>query len=218
MGIRNSMLGSGASSVNKYIGTSYDVVKTVYDNLDFLKSIDEDLEDLAKYLGTGITPPTTRLDGSPIQGGDYYLDTGLNLIRYYNSTDDIWINDLPPSILEAAEEAKVSAAQAALSEANAASSATIASNAEVSAVTASGLADASAVSSAADAAQTAADRIATGEDVISTSANATLAQETIDTGVQDIQDISDSTAIPTIQIAENLIEMQNLIVTLHPLS
>ena len=49
--IGNSMNGNNNNAVHKYIGTAYDKVREVADNLPFLKDISEALLGSFKYLG-----------------------------------------------------------------------------------------------------------------------------------------------------------------------
>ena len=39
------------------------------------------------YYGASAVEPTTRRDGSPLQAGDLYFDTGADILRYYDGTE-----------------------------------------------------------------------------------------------------------------------------------
>lgn len=142
------------SMVNRHIGTAYDTVKIVADNIDIIEEMGGNLPYLLKYLGAYSTPPTQRPDGSSLQDGDYYFDSTSEFLAYYNFTSTTWFIVNPQEILDArgaaieaqlaAEDAQTaaelaetnaesSAAAAALSEGNAATSATDAAASALSA-------------------------------------------------------------------------------------
>lgn len=79
-------------AIEDKIGSSYEDVKIVADNIDSVIILAEGMEIYLKYVGSGETPPTTRLDASPLEDGDYYFhstDTEEELY-YYRLSDDTW--------------------------------------------------------------------------------------------------------------------------------
>lgn len=115
MGIRPSSGKNENILVNRHIGTAYDDVKLVADSLDIIENVAENIVNTLKYLGASSTHPDTRLDGSPIVSGDYYLNTTKNTLTYYNAEQDLWLAVDPSEILAARNETLLAASEAALS-------------------------------------------------------------------------------------------------------
>ncbi len=75
--------------VEKYIGTAYDKVAKVADNLDELLNVEDViLEFYSQYYGPRTTAPTVRPDKSPIQDGDLYFNTKDQQMFYWKL--DAW--------------------------------------------------------------------------------------------------------------------------------
>ncbi len=130
------------TGVDREVGSNFDTIKIVADNIDKVITVGEGLEYSYMYLGGSTTPPTVRLDGSPLQDGDYYTNTLEDTLNYYDLAEDKYIELDPEALLEAAgnaETASVTAVEAAiqagLSETAAANSATSAFASKESAAT-----------------------------------------------------------------------------------
>jgi len=91
MALKNSLnKTSKVGGVEEFINTSYDNVKKVADNLQALLALNTIFENSnGIYLGEFISHPLVRIDGSPLQFGDNYLNTNTNLLYIYTSTG--WI-------------------------------------------------------------------------------------------------------------------------------
>jgi len=84
--IRNSAV-STTGLVEKYIGTSYDIVKFVYDNLELVEEFVDELNQFnSVYYGPMSVEPTTRPDGSVMLEGDLYYSSTLNGLAVYNGS------------------------------------------------------------------------------------------------------------------------------------
>lgn len=131
--MRNRMDSNQACTglVDKYIGTAYDVVKGVYDNLETIKEMAEqiaspefqelldmidDLDQLSdllkdfnnRYYGPLGIAPTTRPDGTPIQEGDMYYNTVVDHLYVY--AENTWV--IIGEEVKTVEIFKITAAQA----------------------------------------------------------------------------------------------------------
>ncbi|AUR87157.1 hypothetical protein HYP58_gp11 [Vibrio phage 1.097.O._10N.286.49.B3] len=102
MGINS---GSPTAIVGRYINTAYDNVKLVADNIDVVIEVGDNLDNSLKYLGAATVAPTERLDGNPIEDGDYFFDTNLNGLTYYKALDSTWFTIDPSVVLDAADAA-----------------------------------------------------------------------------------------------------------------
>lgn len=94
MGIRPSFK-SKDCNVQVHLGSDYDTVKFVADNMEFLKGIEASAKIFMMYLGEHAEAPTTRLDGSPIEDGDFYLNITHNYLSYAvvpESGDITWVS------------------------------------------------------------------------------------------------------------------------------
>lgn len=92
MGRRISSLQDADVGVASEIGSKYSDVKTVADSIALVTTLAGSFEIFLKYLGPGEVPPTLRLDGQPIEDGDYYFhktDTE-EAILYYDISEDSW--------------------------------------------------------------------------------------------------------------------------------
>jgi hypothetical protein len=150
MAVKQSKDTCNVNLINNYIGTAYDHVVVVAENIDTVKEVVEGIGISLRYLGAWDTAPTTRLDGSPLEEGDYYLNTEENAILYYNNAAiGPWLKVDPAEAIQAkdeavaardvaviakdsaensAEAASIDAASASASATNAADSASNASN------------------------------------------------------------------------------------------
>ena len=89
MGVNNTV-SSPAAGVEVHIGTSYDNIKKVADNLEALLLLNESFVNLnGIYLGQFALAPVQRADTSALQSGDHYLNTSANGIYFY--LDGNWI-------------------------------------------------------------------------------------------------------------------------------
>jgi len=109
------------TGIDREIGSKYDDVKYVADNMDSILELLSNYNYALKYLGAGVAPPTERQDGTPIEDGDYYLDTVKNFLVYYDLDEGVW-HEIDPSIVKAYSDS----AQAAMAVAVAAEAASIA--------------------------------------------------------------------------------------------
>lgn len=121
---------SAPGSIQKYVGTAYDEILAVNENLDSIIAVADALPYTLMYLGPSAVPPTTRLDGSELQDGDYYLDTVDEAFHYYIKASDSWTVIDASEIFDARDVTLQAAAAAAISEENAASSESNAANSE----------------------------------------------------------------------------------------
>ncbi len=72
--------------IQKYIGSAYDTVKYVADNLeDLLKLVDS----VGLYLGAQPNPPTVGLNDQPLTEGNYYLNSTDGLLYFYSGSE--WV-------------------------------------------------------------------------------------------------------------------------------
>ncbi len=92
MGISSSLSDkSNVGNVQRFIDTSYDKVEIVADNLQEILHLEEHFKKLdGNYLGMFPDEPTVRPDGNPLQDGDGYFNSTLNL--YYVFVDSTWIH------------------------------------------------------------------------------------------------------------------------------
>ena len=135
MGMRPSVQAATAS-VDKYLGTSYDKVAIVSENIDDVIKVADDIDNVntvsdnienineiannidmsLKYLGASETNPTERLNGDPLQAGDYYLNTLDDTFFYLDSDLVTWIEFDTASAISAAFRAEQSELNAKVSE------------------------------------------------------------------------------------------------------
>jgi hypothetical protein len=90
---RVSSLQSITTSVNRNIGSMYDNVKTVAENIDavILASLNAELS--SKYLGTFTENPVLQSDGSVLTQDNFYFNTSVENLGtyYYDSTQSTWV-------------------------------------------------------------------------------------------------------------------------------
>lgn len=202
------------------VDSKYDTIKLVADSLDIILAVESGLTASLKYLGANDERPTTRIDGAPIEDGDYYLDTssGSKTITYYSMGDETWFAVDPEALRVYAENSAAAAAlastkadEAVVSAENAASSAVTAANSEAVAVQAAinaetyrtealnaslaaaaseESAELDAAATAEDRLATAADKVATNADVVSSAASATASANHL-SSIQAIYDTFD---------------------------
>jgi len=75
--------------MDNYIGTAYDTVKLVADNLATINTVADNIDSLNTYLGSSPTDPTVRTNGDPLQNGDMYFNTTVFVLKTYQ--DGEWI-------------------------------------------------------------------------------------------------------------------------------
>lgn len=71
-----------AGLVHRYIGTAYDTVKFVADNMEDINIVAELFDYISYYLGPHAEPVYYRQDGEVVRTGDYYFDTTNNYFGY----------------------------------------------------------------------------------------------------------------------------------------
>ncbi|AGH57086.1 hypothetical protein VPNG_00062 [Vibrio phage VBP47] len=108
-----------ACAVDKYVNTAYDNMVIISDNIEALLEISDNLEYLTVYLGSYTTDPTERPDGTPLQDGDYYFNTLINALVYYDLAETNWFTVDPQELLDARDAAQAAQAAAETAEANA---------------------------------------------------------------------------------------------------
>lgn len=121
------------SLVNRHIGTAFDTVKIVADNIEEILAIGVYFPYLQKYLGPLTSAPTQRPDGTPLQNGDYYFDSVEDALIYYDLAEDSWLVVDPNELLNARNEAVAAKDAALISEINASQSASAAATSELNA-------------------------------------------------------------------------------------
>ena len=111
---RLSSLENSSIAVDRAVDSKYDKVKIVADNIDAVVSAADGVPATLKYLGASSTRPTLRIDGSPMEDGDYYLDTsGQTGVIFYHSSGS-WSHIDAESSLASSVSAEANAAQSAL--------------------------------------------------------------------------------------------------------
>ena len=145
MSRRKPSLKDVPTGIDREIGSKYDNVKKVADNLKIIEEIALGLSTSLKYLGASSTPPTERLEGSSLEDGDYYFDTtnGSESLVYYDISDNSWFSIDPQAVENNATQTQLDRLQTAED----------------------------VITTANNVAQTAADKIATAADVVSTNAD-----------------------------------------------
>ncbi|AGH57625.1 tail fiber protein [Pseudoalteromonas phage pYD6-A] len=147
MGLKSTFINDqdrmGAGTVDKYINTAYDEMKSLSDNLDDLLVVAATLPQLTKYLGSYSVPPTERPNGDTLEDGDYYFDTTSNAIVYYNLSMDSWFAIDPSELVQARDEAVAARDAAQASQAVAELEASNASESAISALNSENAASAS---------------------------------------------------------------------------
>ena len=79
--------------VQRYLGTEYDKVKSVADNIDYVKDVAEGIEGLPVISYIGSTPPT-----KPLHGAEWYCTTDGRTYVWYADTDSgQWVESSPQS-------------------------------------------------------------------------------------------------------------------------
>lgn len=101
------------SMVNRHIGTAYDNVRIVAENIEAVIEVSEGIDVVTLYLGAFATPPTEGWNGAPLVSGNFYLNTTTNTVDYYDADDMEWIAVDAETVVEAAQTA-VAARDAAL--------------------------------------------------------------------------------------------------------
>ena len=84
--------------VQRYLGTEYDKVKSVADNIDYVKDVAEAIEGLPVSGYSGDTPPT-----QPRVGATWYCTTDGRTYVWYEDVDSgQWVESNPQSDLSTA--------------------------------------------------------------------------------------------------------------------
>ena len=79
--------------VQRYLGTEYDEVKLVADNIEYVKDVAEAIEGLPVISYIGDNPPTR-----PVHGAEWYCTTdGRNYIWYEYDNSGQWVESSPQS-------------------------------------------------------------------------------------------------------------------------
>lgn len=176
---------TNVGSVDSFVGTAYDSVKVVADNIEAVKNLSANL---APYLAEYAAAPLIRPDGAPLESGDNYYDTGEDLLYVYTGTT--WMAVSPENILGLTERAEAAAIAAEASESSASTSVINASTSEGNAATSEGNAGTSAgtastkaseASGSASAASTSESNASASESSASTDATTAVTQAGIAT-------------------------------------
>ena len=79
--------------VQRYLGTEYDKVKSVADNIDYVKDVAEAIEGLPVISYIGDEPPT-----QPMHGAEWYCTTDGRTYVWYEDVDSgQWVESSPQS-------------------------------------------------------------------------------------------------------------------------
>ena len=79
--------------VQRYIGTEYDKVKSVADNIDYVKDVAEGIEGLTVISYIGDEPPL-----QPLHGAEWYCTTdGRTYVWYVDADSSQWVESSPQS-------------------------------------------------------------------------------------------------------------------------
>ena len=79
--------------VERYLGTEYDKVKLVADNIEYVKEVAEGIAGLPVKSYAGPTPPTR-----PVMGAEWYCTTdGRTYIWYVDEDSSQWVESSPQS-------------------------------------------------------------------------------------------------------------------------
>ena len=82
--------------VQRYLGTEYDKVKSVADNIDYVKDVAEGIKGLPVVSYIGDAPPTR-----PMHGAEWYCTTdGRSYVWYKDVDSSQWVESSPQSTLE----------------------------------------------------------------------------------------------------------------------
>lgn len=82
--------------VPKYIGSDYDKVKSVADNIDYVKDVAKGIEGLPVVSYIGDAPPT-----QPLHGAEWYCTTdGRTYVWYVDADSSQWVESSPQSTIE----------------------------------------------------------------------------------------------------------------------
>lgn len=88
--MRPSISNCNAGLVEKFIGSAYDTVKIVADNIQAVLDVSENIDSFDAYLGSHENPPAFRNDGSQLQNGDLYNSAVTGSMYYWNSSELLW--------------------------------------------------------------------------------------------------------------------------------
>ena len=79
--------------VQRYLGTEYDKVKSVADNIDYIKDVAESIKGLPVISYIGDAPPT-----KPLNGAEWYCTTdGRTYVWYVDNDSGQWVESSPQS-------------------------------------------------------------------------------------------------------------------------
>ena len=86
--------------VQRYLGTEYDKVKSVADNIDYVKDVAEAIEGLPVISYIGEQPPT-----QPLNGAEWYCTTdGRSYVWYEDDDSGQWVESSPQSAFPASTD------------------------------------------------------------------------------------------------------------------
>jgi hypothetical protein len=190
MGIRPSSQ-SSPGVVEKYIGTDVDDVISVANSIDEVIVVANNIDDVVsvannetninivaenigttlKYLGASTSNPTQRLNGDPLEAGDYYYNTFSDTFFYLDSDLTSWTEADIEGILESASEAEAAKIAAELSAVNAQASEAAALASEQNAKNSENISTANEIATSADVVITNADAVTTTNNALITTAN-----------------------------------------------
>ena len=181
---------NNTTPVQQFTETAYDAVVICADNIDDIIRSASGAEVMALYLGAHATEPTTNNEGEPLVSGNFYLDTTTSSLKYWDSTNMVWVESDVDTVVTAAQAAidardaaqaaqtaaetaesnastsagqsASSASQAATSETNSANSATASANSASAASADASAASASATAASNSAAASEASNVSSG--------------------------------------------------------
>ena len=86
--------------IPEYIGSDFDKVVTVSDNIDYVKDVAEGIEGLPVISYIGDKPPT-----QPLNGAEWYCTTdGRSYVWYKDADSGQWVESSPQSDLPTATD------------------------------------------------------------------------------------------------------------------
>ena len=93
MSTRPTLGCSVPNMVQRYLGTEYDNVKSVADNIDYIKDVAEAIEGLPVISYIGDEPPV-----QPMHGAEWYCTTdGRSYVWYVDADSGQWVESSPQS-------------------------------------------------------------------------------------------------------------------------
>ena len=96
MSTRPTLGCSVPNMVQRYLGTEYDNVKSVADNIDYIKDVAEAIEGLPVISYIGDEPPV-----QPMHGAEWYCTTdGRSYVWYVDADSGQWVESSPQSAMK----------------------------------------------------------------------------------------------------------------------